>query len=115
MQAGGYGDQSCVELQVICRTAGGSGQRYPVLHSKLYVAPTEKLLGALGPDSYWCCSASSAAVGSVHSAYMFSGSAFINTGSRLVHSPEYSVRISIDGKLIETFRKKSFRRIFKIS
>ena len=68
VQAGGYADQSREELHVMSRMAGGSVQRYAALHSKLYVAPAEKLLGALGPDSYCCCRASSAAVGSVHSA-----------------------------------------------
>ena len=67
-QAGGYADHCREALHVICRTAGGSGQRYPVLHSKLCVAPIKKLLGALGPDSYCCCRASRAAVGSEHSA-----------------------------------------------
>ena len=68
MQAGGYALHWSVALQAICLTAGGSVQRYAALHSKLYVAPSEKLLGALGPDSYCCCRAISAAVGSVHTA-----------------------------------------------
>ena len=66
-QAGGYAVHWSVALHVMVRTAGGSVQRYAVLQIMLYVAPAEKLLGALGPDSYSCCRPSSAAVGSTHS------------------------------------------------
>ena len=113
-QAGGNADHWNVALQVICRTAGGSVQRHAALHSTLCVAPAEKLLGALGPDSNCCRRASSAAVGSQHCGavqwfYCWSSSLWLIQVLLTCRIFASVLTCHKDRTLVKTLRKNSFK------